>query len=89
MARGVDPSKTFDGNPCSRCGETLRWRNGHGCVACKRRYIRSRRDYYREYRRAEYDRNPLSYYSTLLRNRRRDALKRIAARNERRKNLDV
>jgi hypothetical protein len=38
----VDPAKVYDGKPCPRCGETLRWRSNSHCVECVRANTRTR-----------------------------------------------
>lgn len=68
----VDPSKTYHGRPCKNCGGTLKLRRNWMCVACER--IRQR-DFKRRIRE-----DFVTYNSTLLANRRRSALKRMAER---------
>lgn len=66
------PAETYEGRPC-KLGHTLRRRSTRACVACNRDDARERM--YRK--RLDH----LTYYSTLLKNRRYKALKRREARN--------
>lgn len=65
-------AEKYHGRPCKNCGETLKFRSCRTCVACNRE--RSRRIQSRRYE------DHITYYSKLLSNRRRAALKRREAR---------